>query len=97
MRVHFFNRGKTRADFKCKGKEPSESDTVSVIDVFGVIRMSMQSFTKLVGIGSKSDDLHGVNRTRRLTSSAAAQVTLYKTFKDDSVQTSVSQRARKSE
>ena len=30
-----------------------------IIDVIGVIRMSMQSFTRLVGIGSKSEDLHG--------------------------------------
>ena len=35
-----------------------------IIDVIGVIKMSMQSFTGLVGIGSKSEDLHGANRTR---------------------------------
>ena len=34
-----------------------------IIDVIGVIKMSMQSFTRLVGIGSKSDDLHGARRT----------------------------------
>ena len=41
---------------------------------YGVFRMSMQSFTILVGIASKSDDLHGASRTRRLTSSAVTQV-----------------------
>ena len=30
-----------------------------IIDVIGVVRMLIQSFTKLIGIGSKSDDLHG--------------------------------------
>ena len=35
----------------------------------GVTRMSIRSFTKLVGIRSMSDDLHGANRTRRSTSS----------------------------
>ena len=79
LRVGFFNRGETRADLKCEGKEPSESDKL-IIDVIGVIRMSMQSFTKLVGIGSKSDDLHGASRTRRHTSSAVTQVRFCKTF-----------------
>ena len=35
-----------------------------IIDVIGVIKMSMQSFTRLVGIGSKSEDLHGARRIR---------------------------------
>ena len=59
----FFNRGETRADLKCEGKEPSESDKLT-IEVIGVARISMQSFSKLVGIGSKSDDLHGASRIR---------------------------------
>ena len=53
---------------KCERKEPSESDKF-IIDIIGVIKMSIQSFTKLVGIGSKSDDMHGANRTRWSTSS----------------------------
>ena len=57
-RVDLFNRGKTRADLKCEGKEASESDKLT-IDVIGVTIISMRSFTKQVGIGSKSDDLHG--------------------------------------
>ena len=61
LRVGVFNRGETRADLKCEGKEPSESDKLT-IDVIGVIRMSMQSFSKLIGIASESDDLHGAKR-----------------------------------
>ena len=72
LRKGFFNRGETRGDLKCEGKEPSESDKLT-IDVISVIRMSM-SFTEVVGIGSKSDDLHGASRTRRQTSSAVTQV-----------------------
>ena len=45
-----------------------------IIDVIGVIKMSMQSFTRLVGIGSKSEDLHGARRTRWRTSSAGTQL-----------------------
>ena len=30
-----------------------------IIDVIGVIKKSTQSFTRLVGIGSKSEDFHG--------------------------------------
>ena len=73
LRVGFFNRRETRADLKCDGKEPSESDTL-IIDVIGVIRISIQSFTKLVGIGSKSNDLHGASRRRLCTSSTVTQV-----------------------
>ena len=58
--------GGTKADLKCAVKEPSMSDKL-IIDVIGVIQMSMQSFTGLVAIGSKSDDLHGARRTRRHT------------------------------
>ena len=50
-----------------------------MIDAISVIGMSIQSFTKLVGIGSKSDDLHGANR-RRSTSSSVTQVTFCKAF-----------------
>ena len=46
----FFNRGEIREDLKCEGKEPSESDKL-IIDAIGVTIMSIQSFTKLVGIG----------------------------------------------
>ena len=53
---------------KCKGKDPSQSDKFT-IDAIAVTRMSIQSFAKLVSIGSKSDDLHRANRTRRPTSS----------------------------
>ena len=56
--------GETWADLKCGGKEPSVSIKL-IIDVIGVIKMSIQSFTRLVGIGSKSEDLHGARRTRR--------------------------------
>ena len=48
-------------------------------DVVSVTRMSMQSFTKLVGTGSKSDDLRGVNRTRQHASSSVTQVRFCKT------------------
>ena len=45
-----------------------------IIDVIGANKMSMQSFTRLVGIGSKSEDLHGAHRTRWRTSSAKTQL-----------------------
>ena len=64
---------------KCEGKEPSESDKF-IIDIIGVFRMSMQSFIKLVGIRSKSDDLCGANRTRRRTSLAVTHIGFCKTF-----------------
>ena len=51
-----------------------------IIDVIGVIKMSMQSFTRLVGIGSKSEDLHGARRTRWRTSSAVAQLRFCRAF-----------------
>ena len=79
FRVGFFNRGETRTDLKCERKEPSESDKF-IIDVIGVIRMSMQSFTELVGIGSKSDDLHRASKPRWCTSPEVTQVRFYKTF-----------------
>ena len=50
------------------------------IDAIGVTRMSIQSFTKLVGTGSKSDDVHGVDRTRRHSSSSVTQVRFCKTI-----------------
>ena len=53
------------------GKHPSESDKLT-IDTTGVTNISIQSLTKLVGIGSKSDDMHGADRTRRRTSSSVA-------------------------
>ena len=66
LKEGFFRRGETWADLKCEGKELSISDKL-IIDVIGVIRMSVQSFTKLVGIGSKSNDLHRAKRRRRRT------------------------------
>ena len=71
--------GETWADLKCEGKEPSVSDKL-IIDVIGVIQMSMQSFTRLVGIGSKSEDLHATRRTRWRTSSAVTQLRFCRTF-----------------
>ena len=68
-KVGFFKMGETWAVLKCEGKEPSVSDKL-IVDVIGVIKISVQSFTRLVGIGSKSEDLHGARKTRRLTSSA---------------------------
>ena len=38
--------GETRADLKCEGKEASERDKL-MIYVIGVIKMSIQSFTRL--------------------------------------------------
>ena len=62
---------------KCDRKHPSESDKLT-IDTIGVTNISIQSFTKLVGIGSKSDDLHGANRMRRRTSSSVTWVRFMK-------------------
>ena len=57
LREGFSQGGKTWADLKCEGKEPSMSDKL-IIDVIGVIKMSIHIFrTRLVGIGSKSEDL----------------------------------------
>ena len=61
LREGYFKRGETWADLKCEGKEPSVSDKL-IIDVIGVTKMSMQSFTRLVRIGSKSEDLRGARR-----------------------------------
>ena len=98
LRKGFFNRDQTRADLKFEGKEPSVSDKL-IIDVIGVIKMSIQSFTRLVGTGSKSEDLHEACRTRRCTSLAVAQIRFCKTFLvlERSTLVSVSQRGRKSE
>ena len=79
LREGFFQKGETWADLKCEGKKPSVSDKLT-IDVIGVIKMSMQSFTRLVGIGSKSEDLHGARRTRWRTPSAETQLRLCRTF-----------------
>ena len=51
LRVGFFNRGRTKADLKGEGKEPSERNKLT-IDVIDVTRISTQSFTRLVGVGS---------------------------------------------
>ena len=42
--------------------------------------MSIQSFTRLVGIGSKSEDLHGARSTRWRTSSADTQIRFCRIF-----------------
>ena len=63
----------------CEGKEPSVSDNLN-LDVIGVIKMSMQSVTRLVCIGSKSEDLHGAHRTRWRTPSAVSQLRFCRTF-----------------
>ena len=67
------------AELKCEGKELSLSDKL-IIDVIGVIQMSMQSSTRLLGIGSKSEDLHGALRTKWRTSSAETQFRLCRIF-----------------
>ena len=59
----FFKRGETWVDLKCEGKEHSVSDKL-ISDVIGIIKMSMQSFTRLVGIGSKSEDLHRAHKDK---------------------------------
>ena len=59
----FGSRREMRADLKCEGREPSESDKLP-IDVIGVSRISVQSFTEIVGIGSKSDNLDGASQIR---------------------------------
>ena len=69
LSMGFFNRGETRADLKCDGKHPSETNKLT-IDTIGITNILIQS--KLVGIGSKPDDLHRADRTRRLTSSSVA-------------------------
>ena len=69
----------TWADLKCEGKEPSVSDRL-ITDVIGVIKVSMQSYTRLVDIGSKSEDLHGARRTRWRTSSTVTQLRFCRTF-----------------
>ena len=51
-----------------------------ITDVSGVIKISTQSFTRLVGIGSKSEYLHGARRTKWRTSSAETQLRLCRTF-----------------
>ena len=79
LRECLSKRGETWAGLKCEGKEPAMSDKL-IIDVTGVIKMSMQSFTRLVGIGSKSEDLHGARRRRWRTSSAETQFRFVRTF-----------------
>ena len=79
--ARFFQKGEGRRGqtLKCEGKKPSVSDKL-IIDVIGVIKMSMQSFSRLVGIRSKSEDLHGALRTRWRTSSAETQLRFCRTF-----------------
>ena len=42
--------------------------------------MSIQSFTRLEGFGSKSEDLYGAHRRRYRTSSPVIQIRFFKTF-----------------
>ena len=51
------------------------SDTL-IEDVIGVIKMLMQSFTRLVGIGSTSEDLYGSRRSRWRSSSTVTTLIL---------------------
>ena len=51
-----------------------------IIDVIGVIKMSMQSVTRLVGIESNSEDFNGARGTRWRTSSAETQLKFCRTF-----------------
>ena len=46
----FLEKRETWVDLKCEGKEPSVSDKL-IIDVIGFIKISIQSFTRLVGNG----------------------------------------------
>ena len=65
----FLQYGETWANLKCEGKEPSVSDKLIIdLDVIGVIRTSVQTFTRLVSIGSKSEDIYGAHKTRQRTS-----------------------------
>ena len=73
------HQGESRANLKCEGKGLSVRDMLH-IDAIGIIKVSIQSFTKLVGIGCQSDDLHGANRTRLRTISAVTQNGFCKTF-----------------
>ena len=88
--------GGTYADLKCEGKEPSVTDKLT-ISVIGVIKMSMHFFTRLAGIGSKSENLNGARRTRWRTSSASADFVELSWYQEGATHESVSQRGRKSE
>ena len=70
-----------------------------IIDVIGVIEMSMQSFIRLVDIGSKSEDLHGSRRIRWRTSSAVTQLDSVEPswYQEGSTHESVSQRGNRGE
>ena len=104
----FFNKGETRADLKCVGKHPSESDKLT-INTIDVINTSIQSFTKPVGIGSKSDDLHGaglsqITCTELTGQDDAPQHQLHETdcvgplwCLEESTHLSMSQRGKKTE
>ena len=97
LRVGFFNRGEIRADMMSEGMEPSESDNLN-IDAMGVTRMSIQSATMSVGNGSKSETLHGTNRTdeaphHRWHKWSSVRPSWYQ---EDSTHSSISQRRQKS-
>ena len=71
--------GRLGQTWKCEGKHPLESDNLT-IDAIGVTRLSIQSFTKLVGTGPTSNDCHGADRTRRHTSSSVTEDSFCKTI-----------------
>ena len=101
-RVGFLNKrgeGGTRADLKCEVNEASVSNKL-IIGVIGVLKMSIQTLSRLVGIGSKSNYLHGARRTRRHTSSAITHKLDYvrsSWYQEDLTHMSMSQTGRKIE
>ena len=60
--------------------EEKLQNMVDKVNKAGVIKMSIQSFTRLIGIESKSEDLHGACKTRRCTSLAVTHLRFCKTF-----------------
>ena len=71
--MFFFRSGDTWAILNEAGKIPWERD-IFTIAVIGVIKTSMQDFSKGVGIGSRSHDLFGESMmSRRISFSDAGQ------------------------
>ena len=98
MTEGFFKGGETWANLKYEGKKPSVSDKL-IIDVIGVIKISIQSFTRLVVIRSNSEDLQDLpvgqdgapHRQRHNLDFVEPPW-----YKEGSTHESVSQRGRKS-
>ena len=61
VKVGLLQQRRNTRSFAARRKTPSESDRLS-IDVIGVTRTSMQSFTRVVGIGSRSQDYMGMSK-----------------------------------